>query len=604
MPSIPPNIPSRRPPRVLTQEELSEQLNVRLDQVDAVLDAMATSLANGERQGDLLSRLHRAAVRDGRLADVAFAYEQITQERRTRTLSQEAQSELFGSMAEFYDELLGDRETALGWAEKALAAAPNSVPNFARLERWLSGSTQAARLARSRIAVAKCIADGSERRLWTDQALRDIANETDAAAAIEVLELVVQIEPDDIDAKTALENRLLDTGRFRDAARRMEARLAADQLSPSAACRIRERLLALYTNEMTDPFKAIGQVEALLGHEAGNALALAAAERLASVASVAPRALTALADAQYTLGNLESAAALLSHELKTARGPRRQEVQGKLAILRQDILGDPGGALELLGPIVASDPSRDEFRERLVRLSVQLNRSSDAARLLSRALQAAKEPTLRSRIACDLGEVLLQSGEVRRARACLEEVIRAKNDDPSTLRASRSLCEIYRQSGESKLLSDVLEMVVIHETDLSLREAAAYQLAQLSQREVQDEGRAVFASQALVDSIHAQEALAFLKMHYEASGEFLELADVLERIASRSKDVDEQRMLYWRAAELRSGETKDRGSLINLWQRLLDHGGAPIDVLDRLIPLLEAESRGAELAEALLRKSN
>ena len=354
-------MPSRRPSAVLSLEELNEQLNARLEQVDAVLDTLAVLLAKGEPPGDLFVRLHLAAVRDGRLADLAFAYEQITQERRIRSLSPEAQSELYGNAAEFYDELFGDREAAINWAEKALIALPSAQLNFVRLESWLAGLTHAARMARARITVAKCISDPDERREWIAQALRDLSVEGSAAPAIEILESIVQIDPDISDAAATLENRLLDVGRFRDAARRMEARLAADQLSPEEAHRIRERLLALYTNEMADPFKAIGQVEALLVREPGNAPALAAAEKLASVASVAPRALTALADAQYALGNLDRAAALLSHELKIARGPRRQEVQGKLAILRQDILGDSAGALELLGPVVAIDPSRDDF---------------------------------------------------------------------------------------------------------------------------------------------------------------------------------------------------------------------------------------------------
>ena len=602
MPSIPPKMPSRRPPAVLPLEALNDQLNVRLEHVEAVLDTLAAILAKGEPPGDGFSRLHLAAVRDGRLADLAFAYEQVTQERKVRSLGPEAQSFLFSNAADFYDELLGDREAALNWAEKALGALPSEPQNFSRLERWLSQSNQPARLARARITFARSIQDPELRSAWVAQALRDISAEPNAAVAIEVLEAVAQLDPDDAEVSAALENRLLEVGRFRDAARRMEARLATDQLSPAESHRIRERLLALYTNEMADPFKAIGQVEALLAPDPGNASALAAAEKLASVASVAPRALTALADAQYALGNLDRAAALLSHELKIARGPRRQEVQGKLAILRQDILGDSAGALELLGPVVAVDPSRDDFRQRFVTLSLQLNRTNDAARLLGRALQTAKEPVLRSRIACDLGTVLLQSGEVRRARASLEDVIRANIDPASVLRAARFLSEVYHQSGELNLLAEVLELVVIHETEPSLRETAAYHLTQLCQPGSDDERRAIVAWRALVNSEHADQALTLLKAHYEASGDVLELANVLEHMATRSADPDEQRSLYWRVAELRSSATKDKSAIISLWQGLINQGGASIEALDRLIPLLDAESRGYELAEALAKR--
>jgi len=82
MPSIPPKMPSRRPAAFMSEDELIEQLNVRLEQVDAVLETLAATLAKGESPGDLFARLHQAAVRDGRLADLAFAYEQATRHRQ------------------------------------------------------------------------------------------------------------------------------------------------------------------------------------------------------------------------------------------------------------------------------------------------------------------------------------------------------------------------------------------------------------------------------------------------------------------------------------------------------------------------------------------
>ena len=54
-----------------------------------------------------------------------------------------------------------------------------------------------------------------------------------------------------------------------------------------------------------------------------------------------------LSEAYRRLGRLEDEASTLSLELKLARPPRLAEVHRRLALLRQDVLGDPSGALEL-----------------------------------------------------------------------------------------------------------------------------------------------------------------------------------------------------------------------------------------------------------------
>lgn len=599
MSSIAPKSSSRRPPAALPQEELDEQLNSRLEQVDAVVETLVILLARGELASDVFQRLHQAAIRDGRMADLAFAYEQITQERRVRALSAEAQGILFGSVAEFYEELMGDHDSALAWAEKAVLAHPCAEPHFARFERWiLSAGAAPSRLARARVAVAKTIAEPEIKRAWLAQAVFELSSESNNALALEILDAALQVDPEFTDAAVMLETRLLQGGRFRDAARRMEARLQNDQLNAADAIAVRERLLSLYTTEMADPFKAIAQVEALLNKDPANVLAIAAGEKLSSVASVAARAITALADAHYVMGNLDRAAALLSQELKTARGPRRQEVQGKLAILRQDVLGDAAGALELLGPVVAVDASRDEFRDRFVQLSLKLNRTNDAVRLLGRALQGAKDAILRSRLSCDLGTVLFHSGEGRRARTYLEDVIRSDNDAPSTLRAARLLVELYQQAGEQELLAPLLEVVVEHETEQAQKEAAAYQLIQLS-RQKGEQRPPIVAWKALIRSAYADEALGYLREHYETSGQTDELAEVLELLAARNQDPSERMAQYWRAAELRAASTKDVNVHIGLWRNLMVQCGASKEALDRLIPLLQNEARGPELADAL-----
>src|SRR5258708_764883 len=83
--------------------------------------------------------------------------------------------------------------------------------------------------------------------------------------------------------------------------------------------------------------------------------------------------------------------AMLTRELRIARPPRLAEVKRRLSSLRQEVLNDLPGAMELLELLLARAPSDDESRQRFVSNSLEMNRSSEAARVLSRVLRPAPQ---------------------------------------------------------------------------------------------------------------------------------------------------------------------------------------------------------------------
>jgi golgin subfamily B member 1 len=116
-------------------------------------------------------------------------------------------------------------------------------------------------------------------------------------------------------------------------------------------------------------------------------------------------------------------------EVKLVRGPRRLEAQRRLAFIKQDVLGDPAGALEMLGPVCSADPADDDVRGRFVALSLSLNQPSEAARLLGRALTTCKDPAIRARVGAEISTVFLRAGDVKRAEASFQQVIADQADD-------------------------------------------------------------------------------------------------------------------------------------------------------------------------------
>jgi tetratricopeptide (TPR) repeat protein len=325
--------------------------------------------------------------------------------------------------------------------------------------------------------------------------------------------------------------------------------------------------------------------------------ALAAAEGLLENRAHAPRAAAALSDAYERGGRTDRAIAMLSFELKQVRGPRRVEVQRRLGILRQDVLSDLSGALELLGPVVAGNPGDDDLRARFVSLSLSLNQPEQAARLLSRALSAAKDNGVRARVGADVGQVYLKSGDVKRAKVSFQQVVDLGEPGPATLVAARELCELCTESAELKQLLRALTLVVELEPEREAKQAAARRLARLCDGDAKEVERSLVAWRALIGSPWTDEALRRLEALYREGNDDDGLADVLFHRAERTKDPEEARALALSAAELATEKGRNPEGAIELWEKLMERYGASPELHRRLMPLLIQAKRFFEVCE-------
>src|SRR5690348_12135672 len=94
MTTFPPKAEARRRPvsvLALKLWEMAESLEERLDNPTEVLEVLVNSAAKGEQAVETWERLHEAAARFERTADLALAYEQVTQDKRIKLLSPDQQ---------------------------------------------------------------------------------------------------------------------------------------------------------------------------------------------------------------------------------------------------------------------------------------------------------------------------------------------------------------------------------------------------------------------------------------------------------------------------------------------------------------------------------
>ncbi|RYZ07978.1 MAG: tetratricopeptide repeat protein [Myxococcales bacterium] len=582
----------------LKLSEIAEGLDERLDDPSAVLELLVSALAKGEAPYEAWEKLHRAAVRHAKVSDLAMAYEQAASDKRIKLLTGDQQVFIYLSAAQFFQGELGDTDGAIGYAERAAAAVPGHAEAFAFLERLYAIASKPARLA-------ELYADASSRAQEADvklqllrraaELLRELPQSDEQA--IDVGQRILKVAPGDESAREGLVRRLLSRGRHKEVADVFEQALRREPAPPPDELLLREQLVDLCLGSLKDVTRGLGHIEGVLQLVPSHPTALAAAEGLLESRAHAARVAAALSDAYERAGRTDRAIAMLSFELKTVRGPRRVEVQRRLGILRQDVLSDHTGALELLAPVVAGNPGDDDLRQRFVTLSLGLSQPEQAARLLSRALLASKDSSVRARVGADVGVVYLKSGDVKRAKAAFQQVVDSTERGPATLVAARELCELCTESSELKQLLAALTLVVELEPERETRQAAARRLARLSDGDGKDPERSIVAWRALIGSPWTDEALRRLEALYQAAADEDGLAEVLYHRAERTKDPEEARALGFAAAELATEKGRNREGAIELWEKLIEHYGASPQIHRRLMPLLIEAKRFFEVCD-------
>src|SRR4051812_32399999 len=540
MTSVAPKSAARRAVSALALKlwETQEALDTKVEQPAEVLDLLLMALGKGEDTAEAWDKLHESVVRNGQVADLALAYEHVATDKRIKLMQPEHQAHLHLRAASFFAEVLGDSHGAAAAAERAVAAVPGHQEAFALLEELLAGPEGARRLARPYFDASQRSADPAARLPLLRRAANLLASDRASGdLAVEVELQLFALDPADSGVRDDLMQRLIASGRHQQVVEILEASLKRDP-SPAAdeAKLLREQAMDFCLGVLRDPQRALAHVEGLLVIDPAHVHARKVAEELVEHRQLGLRAAASLSTAYERTGEIDKAVAMLGFELKQVRGPRRVEVQRKLGILRQDVLGDAAGALELIGPVVAGDPGDDDLRQRFVTLSLSLEQSAQAARLLSRALQTSRDPAVRARVAADVGDVYLRSGDTGRATAAFQLATEFAADDRATLRAAKRLAELYHETKEPAPLAAALELAIKLEPEREERQAMARRLARLIDQQPSESARAATAWRALIGSPWNNEALERLEAIFPDSRHAEGMADVPGPAAGTGKE--------------------------------------------------------------------
>jgi tetratricopeptide (TPR) repeat protein len=279
-------------------QRLEASLEQRLEHPDAAVETLMWELRMGELHPEYWERLHAAAVRDGKEAELTQVYEKVTADHRLKQLTPPERAGLLLHAADFFQGVLGDRAAAEGFLWRLLEQVPDHAEAFARLERRCNATRDRVRLAE----LYALVATNPPRPPGVHaKAAHDIISLLPSQSPLpdEACRKLFVLLPANQALLGVLETHCRNTGRFGLACALLEESLAgASKIEVIAR---RRRLIELYIGDAKAPESAISHVETLLEQDPSDAQVRAAAERLVRIPEVASRAAAALQAARRHL---------------------------------------------------------------------------------------------------------------------------------------------------------------------------------------------------------------------------------------------------------------------------------------------------------------
>ncbi|NUO51008.1 MAG: hypothetical protein HOV80_19305, partial [Polyangiaceae bacterium] len=371
----------------LRLEQLAAYLDEQLEHEQQVLDLLVVAQARGQSNSELWDKLHAAALRDDRLVELANAYERLGQDRRVKIMPPQHQAQVFLNASHFFLRALGDVDAAESSLERVLGLSPGHHEAFELLKRILDDKGDREKLASLYLASVGPKTD-KEVALANLRAALELLPPDDADRAMKVAQQILRLDPGDEGALGALDERLSTAGKYPELAKALEQALANDaQMPEERRLPIHARLIELYDDKLPEVERAMPHVEAVLAADVANEMAKRVATRLASNRAMAARAAAALEKVYEHQGDKGAVAQMLGVQIDQLRGPKKAELQKRLATILLD-LGDEVAAYGSLEAVMAMDPGDDEVRDKYVELAQRLGKQADASKMLSRAAGA------------------------------------------------------------------------------------------------------------------------------------------------------------------------------------------------------------------------
>jgi tetratricopeptide (TPR) repeat protein len=442
-------------------------------------------------------------------------------------LEPSARRELALRAAAWYRDFIGDTAGELRCLRIALALDAEDQDIHARLTEVLREEGDRRALLTALRAFAE-IDDDEPRALASLHEAGALALElSDQEAAAACFGRVLELEPEDAAALSALAELRTNQGRYAEATQLLSRWLAVET-DPERRIVLHHGIAEAHAGLLNDAEQAATSYRALLEEFPDD-----------------ERAVTSLEDLFERLGRWRELEQSLRERLERAERPeQRVDVRLRLARLSEVQLGRPELALEQLREVLADAPDHDaaaaEF-ERLLRAAGSHEELASWLEQRAADARAAGDPQRAEHVLRALAEHYEeQLGDPQRAIEALLQRYEISPDLPVV----QELVRLYEVTGQLARVAEFMEFQISLETPHAGL-ATAHKLADLAATRLRDQElvqRALLTARRLAP--RDAQTIAKLRQHYESRGACEDLAQLLqEEAAMREKPAEQAAML-------------------------------------------------------------
>lgn len=421
--------------------------------------------------------------------------------------------------------------------------------------------------------------------------------------AIAAYRKVLEIEPGNAVALSALDSLLASLGRWAELSENLETRLSLAE-SEQEQVSIMLRLARLRQEKMADVNAAIDGYRQVLEKEPSNAEALEALERLGQSPAYALLVAEIVEPLYRQQGDYQKLIAV--HETQVERSEdaaRRVELLHQVAELYEDAAGDIQSAFRTYGRALREDPSNETTREGLERLVASTSKFEELATLYEQLGAVQDEPELSSQLltaAARVAETAL--GDGNRAIGLYQRVLEV---DQSNLAAVEALQALFRAGARHADTSALLQRKALMLEDVDEQKAALYEAAMLEDDVLGRPEQAIAVYRKVieldVEDLKSVDALVSLYLRLER---WKELLEIQTQKADLVLDVGEKKNIFYEMGAVYERELTDVPRAIAVYQKVLELDPDDTVALGRLDSLYQAEGSWVELLAVLAHEAD
>lgn len=558
----------------------------------AAFGALSKALEHDDGNTEILDELERLAASVGCYEELAATL----QERAAACSDSTYARELYLRTAKVADERLNDDGRAIAAYRRALAAGGDDDALFAALDRLYQKTEEHSALGEV-LERRVDLADDEDVRitlLGRLGALRE-QHQGDIRGAFEAYRRVLEVQSSEEVALEAMERFTKEPSLARDAIEILE--VAYQELGRP------DRLGALYDTriELADSpdekFQLLAEAAAHQETQLGAADVairyLREAVLLDPFEESSVDDLERLAEASGNWAALKDLVERLPADLDP---PILRDYQLRAARWYRDKLNDWPAAEERLASALDVDPESLEAHQQRIQILRAGGREAELADALFRCSEVAGDPELQGeqlREAAKLAEHRL--GDIDKSVQYLEAILATS---PRDTRALDDLIRIGLTTGRHKEVAGYLEIRIEDEENPETRLGLRRRHAALLLNELSDQQRAVDAYRGVLDEAPGdQDALSVLEQHYEATEQWTELEELIERRLDAAQTQDEQIAARIGLARLQDSRFGRRAEAVDQLREILAMEPAHAGALAELERLLTAEENWDELLE-------